>query len=859
MLLAGTMLAAMAPVSPTLAADVPVVVAPAEPVGWYFWGGMEAGGRIVLQQPPSGFGRAPPPINWLTQKTTDSRAKFEEYGDIPSGVFLDWINLNGGTFDGRFAYDLWARNVGLNNQSYSIDVARPGEQYFWFAWDQTPHLISTSAKTVFGGVGTTLLTVDPALRTVLQANLPNAALNTAAGTTARTNIENAINNAERNINLSTQRDRLTAGYRGTPTPDVDYSVEYSNEHRTGTRPTGVPYGWGTTASPRPTNPVEVVQPLDDRTQSLEAKGEYVGVTPWNTAWSGNVRYNGSVFTNDVKQLDVQNPFCITCNVLTGVSASPPNINNFGPNMLRLGLYPDNNANAITGNFAFDLPFWKSRNVTTVQYNSMRQNDPFITSGTNGLATPNVTTLAGVPVGSLNGEVNTLLLNNLYTAQITNDVKMTIKARHYDVQNDTPSLHIATWIFGDSGCAAGPPNPVTGVCSPTDARNSLPISYIKDNVSAEMSWRPVRWATVGGGWFFERWDRDFRDVNITNENTGRVFVDLTPTEYVHARGSYQYGERRYNTYNTEVFVEEPALQFSEVASNMRRFDIANRNRQKGDFQVDLTPGRIVTVSPTAGFRWDDYPDPVFNPLGVSKDHSWNVGVEVAAVLDPSFRITGAYNYEDRQLNVAGGSGANFNSGSVLTGCSTSAAINPDAIIGTACTWRSDIDQHYHTFMVAADWKPNPSVFDVRFEALYVVASEGNATTPCSAPNFVGATAVGTNCNGLQSVGTTLVDPALVNFGQFPTERNNFLRFNAIGRYYVDPSFVKQMGWNGDVVFKVRYTWERNTNTNWGSENTTPYIPTSDTNELTGGNRSLLLAAFNPNYTAQVIAASVVLKW
>ena len=49
-------------------------------------------------------------------------------------------------------------------------------------------------------------------------------------------------------------------------------------------------------------------------------------------------------------------------------------------------------------------------------------------------------------------------------------------------------------------------------------------------------------------------------------------------------------------------------------------------------------------------------------------------------------------------------------------------------------------------------------------------------------------------------------------------------------------------------------------NWAIDNLTPYVPTADqTVDLTGGGRSLFLAAFNPNYTAQIIAASVNVKW
>jgi Putative outer membrane beta-barrel porin, MtrB/PioB len=220
---------------------------------------------------------------------------------------------------------------------------------------------------------------------------------------------------------------------------------------------------------------------------------------------------------------------------------------------------------------------------------------------------------------------------------------------------------------------------------------------------------------------------------------------------------------------------------------------------------------------------------------------------------------SYNYEDRKLNVAGGSGANFNSGNPLTGCPSDSALNPEQIIGTACTWRSDINQRYHTFMAAADWKVIPSRFDLRLEYLYSRGSEDNTTTPCSAPLLIGTTAVGTNCAGLNTIGGTLVDPALVNFGQFPTETNTFQRFNVIGRYYVDPTVVQQMGFKGDVTIKVRYTWEKNENRNWAIDNLTPYVPTPDTTELTGANRSLFLAAFNPNYSTQIVALSTVVKW
>ena len=148
-----------------MAADVvmPTKAPSVNAADWYWNGIFEAGGNIFIEKPPSGFGRIPTEPFWLTPKTTNSNAKMDEYGKVPRGPFLDILGIKAGTKDGRFAVDFWADNVGYNNQHYDLSVYEPGRQYFNIGWNQIPHLLSTSAKTVFGGVGSTRLTVDPGL------------------------------------------------------------------------------------------------------------------------------------------------------------------------------------------------------------------------------------------------------------------------------------------------------------------------------------------------------------------------------------------------------------------------------------------------------------------------------------------------------------------------------------------------------------------------------------------------------------------------------------------------------------------------------------------------------------------------
>jgi MtrB/PioB family decaheme-associated outer membrane protein len=833
------------PLSEVRAADQAVAFIAPPDLGWYNYGGFEAGARYYLERPPSGYGRAAPPDNWLTPKNTDSIAKFEEYGKTPYGPFLDWINLQTGSNDGRYAFDMWGRSVGLNNQSYSLDAAVVGYHYLSLGWEQIPHLISTSAKNIFTGVGTTHLSVSDPVQAQLQAQLPNAAAVSAAGATARANIENIINSNVSPLELSTRRDRGSVAYQYTPNDEWTFQADYSNEHRTGLRPLAMSWGFSTTAlNPRPTNVVETPAPINDRTQNVNAGGEYFGTTFFGTKWNTNVRYVGSFYEDTNKVFTVENPFCLTCSDTSTAGSR------VGPNILQMPMQPDNQANGVVWNTGIDLPWYRSRFSSTFQYNRMTQNDPFPNQATNGVVVAPITTINGVPVTSLNGKVNTILWYNVLTAHLTNELKLVVKERHYDINNETPMLQTTNWNWGDSGLQTG-------------IRRSLPISYIKDNASTELNYRPARWLNVGGGWFWERWDRQLRDVNVTKENTGKVYADVTAAEGVLWRGSYLYAKRRYDEYNTEDFVDNAAGLYSEVASNMRRFDIANRNRHKAETAFEFALGPYATLTPNAGLRRDDYPDTVWNTQGLLWDHSWNAGIELAAMIQPTLKVMVAYVYEDRRLLITGGTGgANFNTGSLLTGCSTNAAINPDAIIGTACTWGSDIRQRSNTVMFAADWKVVPSLFDLRFEFLYTRSKEQNTTAGCTAPPLIGTTAVGTNCDGLNTTGTTppvLIDPALVYYGQYPDEINTFKRFNVIGRYYVDPVLVRQMGWVGDVTLKLRYTWERNKASNWATDNMTPYQPTPDTTELTGANRSYFLAPFNPNYNAHLIAAAVAMKW
>ena len=64
---------------------------------------------------------------------------------------------------------------------------------------------------------------------------------------------------------------------------------------------------------------------------------------------------------------------------------------------------------------------------------------------------------------------------------------------------------------------------------------------------------------------------------------------------------------------------------------------------------------------------------------------------------------------------------------------------------------------------------------------------------------------------------------------------------------------QSGFKGDVKAKLRYTWERNSVSNWQNDPLAPFTLERSCNKL------FWLAYDNPNYNVQMIAASLIASW
>ncbi len=824
----------------------------AEPVPyWWTHGELEVGGRDFLNDPTRGgsvsadtlAGALSNPSNYATggyaTVNQQSLAKYYEYSIVAPGAFGGG-HVATGSSDGLYEVDLWANNIGsyfggFSDQSYLLTASKVGEQYFSASWDQTPHIYSTSAQTIFGGVGTNMLTV-PAGLVANPVNTSNVNKNGPGAGVA----DGGILPYLYGIDLGIQRNTAAVSYRAVDAwTSWDARVDYSYMTRTGTQPGGVVELQGFA-------PTNVPVPIDDSTQNFGANGEYLGTSPWGQKFTFKAAYNGSIYTDNISNYTVQNPFFPTGAVAPAGNCVAPGVKAGTANCgsAEMSTPPSNAANGFSETSTADLPF-HSRYVGTTSFVMMTQNAQFLpmTNSPNGIValSPNTApwnSVAALPVQQLGGDINEILSNNVVTTQITPTLTSKLNYRYYDFDNQTPQIVFPCWIAYDgTGTAPSAGHP----CGPAGSEgtlSSLSISYVKQDAGAELNWRPTSQWNFNAAYGYERYDYTHADALATNENSVKASVDWKPTSWVTARASGYYSDRTAENYNYDLNVA--AVQFPTVgtfpptgngwyySSAYQQFFLDNRQRTKADFLLDVVVLPNVTITPSVKFKDDYYGLNPLNQDGLSDQKSISTGVDVGWVITPTLSVSASYYWESyNQLLYS-------NTGIPHSGGYSGPPPPPASAFGPQIT---TTDQEYvNTVTAAVRWAaiPNSLDFDARYSYSWSLDQQTCVSTP--------------SCTG-----TNATTGAAFNFTQFPNDTTNFQRVDVTATYKFDPSWVQQMGFKGDLLARLRYTWERNAVSNWQND---PLAPFTD---ITGMTNAIWMAWDNPNYNVQMLSASLVARW
>jgi MtrB/PioB family decaheme-associated outer membrane protein len=792
---AGALLIGASAISGAMAADVPLKAPPiAAATGWTWEGYAELGARFFVSKHGGATG-----LNFRNSTGTESLGKFYEYRDLRPGPFGNFA-LSGLSNDGLYGLDFTAKNIGYRDQGYFLDLSKAGEHYLSVDWDQTPHIYNDHAGTIYNGIGSNNLTIPNSLRTTLAGQLNGAVPPVPPNATAAGNIANAINGNLNDFVLGFRRDTATVNYRWTPNSNWDITADYTRIRREGTQSQGAltyQFGTNTPTSTQERNGrviLELPKPIADTTHNADLNAEYAGTSPWGKKFNVALGYGYSAFQNDNASYSFQNPW-----ITDGTGNTPG-----APLTNTMSLAPDNSANTLHFITGADLP-WNSRYNGAVNYTMARQNEGFIpyTSNTSLNAgtmwNTNTNAAAGFfpslsnPSGLGN---NTLLINNVLTTRLTSDLKSTLRYRYYDFDSTQSPITTIGWVYADASNVA------------EDTRTSYGLAYTKQNASGDLTWMPRRWLNVGAGAAWERWDRDRRDVNVTNELSGRVFADAQLFEWSRMRASYVHSERRYDTY---IGVVESNI--GNGYPTYRLFDMANRNRDKGNFYIDLYSLDGVTITPTAGFRFDQYGTDPYAPvseLGLLHDNAWDVGVEVAWKPIRAITVMGSYTHEESQRQIM----AAFAAAPPVQGLDVRTRDNTD------------------TFILGVNATVIPDKLDVK--GTYTVVRTFGGLAASQGPGTTGA----------------------VNSKLFPDVHSSFDRIDVMAHYKFDR--IQQAGMKLEPFVKLRYLWERNTTDDWAPLSWNyMYNFAAQTGPTFA--KGIMLGWDNPNYNIQAVMLSAGVKW
>ena len=782
----------------------PAQLEPAPP-GWWYHYYVEAGVREFLNNPQR---------DGVTALGGQSLAKYYEYSTIKPGAFLDgWTSI--GSNNGLYQIDGWAKNIGYSDQKYELGASVAGRHYVSFSWDQIPHVYSTSAQTIYNGVGSTNLTLPPGLSNQLFGDAgctPGPAGCIVPVTPANAaKVQQDILTSTHQTDIGIRRDTASVEYRYTPDDHWDWRANYSNTRRTGTQPDAVLFAQSTVGVR-----VDVPKPVADTTQNYGASGEYAGVSAWNQKFNLKVAYNGSTYTDDASSYTVQNPFCPIG------AANPVCANGFGATapVALMSSWPSNQANGASTTAGVDLPF-NSRYMGTVSYTNMRQNQQFqpftltpftttggVPAGWSGIPGVPVNSLAALPTQSLNGNINTLLVNNVITTQLTTDLKVKTSYRFYNYDNGTPEIKFSDWVLNDAFNAK-----IFAFLAPVQ---SISVSYNKQNVGSEINWRPSREWNLGAMYGYERYDYIRTDVDTTRENSGKFYVDWKPAGWMTARASVLGSERRYDNYDYLAFVgiaQWPSGGASQYSTAYRQFMFDNRDRLRVQTSLAVDVFHNVTLTPTLSYRDDNYMLNRATEVGLNSDKAVSAGVELAWVASPDTKFVASY-MRDHQEQLISSAGQNV------------APFPPSAY------YTANVVDNIDTYMVGATHAVIPYKLDLSLTYSYVTARNSQP--------LIFADGTG---------------PSAATGGQFPDVTSTYQRLEAMAKYTFDDDFIRRMGWNGKVSARLRYAWESNRVTNWQTDlmQTYMYSITNTTGYMTW------LAWNNPNYNVHRIGASLAFAW
>lgn len=662
-------------------------------------------------QPAQSEEALPPWVNWLNAglpfnfelagldieggyRDMDGRrssAKFQEYRVLEESPFLDHLRLSLETKDKKRYIDFTALDSFKQDQSYLFRTGQYGDYELEIFWDQVPHLLSTTGRTLFTTTredSTVSLTLPSGVASTVQAATPATRASVLAGFLA-----NATP-----VDLSFLTTKAGFGLKYNLTDSLDFGVRYTFTQKDGTIPFGAGIG-----SPGG-NVVELPAPLFNRTHQVEAKTQYA-----RPGWNMSLGYTASFFDQGIDNITFDNPLSAT--------NSPTN-----SALGRTTMDPSNQAHNVFLSGGMSLPL-QTRIMGKVSYGWRLQDESFVSHTVNPAlaADPQL----ALPRNSFDGDIRTTLVTLNATSRPLATVPLTLSSgyRFYDFNNRSPEI-----VF--------PAHTVRDTSLTVDPEVTTPFSYRKHNAHLDAGYPLLSDLHVKLGYEWERWDRDpnQRELPTSDEHFLKFSGDWTPIDWLLLRAAYRRSWRNIGNYTPQAHdvhvtkdIEGEAFVPDSTGQSilLRKFDEADRIRDRFEILASISPIETLNFTATYSLIRDDFGN---SPLGLQDSRGWSLGGDLtySPVSWLSFFVNymrEEFNYDQlsRSRPVVSGEGVDF----------------PDF------TWRSINRDKVDTYGVGTDISLIPKRLNFRltysFSDADTIINSFNPVTPTSGTAAQQATA------------------------------------------------------------------------------------------------------------------------
>lgn len=391
-----------------------------------------------------------------------------------------------------------------------------------------------------------------------------------AGTTT---IANAINQVVP-FEARTQRDTALFNLTYTATRDVDLKFSVRNSRRDGYNLQSLNFGFS--------NTIESEVPLNDRTTDVKAAMEFA-----NAKGLLSVGYNGSWYDNSIQAYRFDNPLRYTD--IVGA-----------PSVGQMSTWASNNMQTMNLNGRYGLP-GRTKASAAITVGTLNQNGALLPATVN-------TALVSPTLERSTAEAEARTLGMVYTvnSRPIESLWLNARYRYYDYDTRTPPFFISSMVVADNTLGA--------------AKETEPLDIKRQTVDLDASYTPWQFASLNLGYTREDDDRTFRIYSKTAENVVRASIDSTGNQYFTVRAVVEKSSRTGSGDDFEMLAE------IGEQTQMRHFDIANRDRTRTSLILQVTPIAALGINGTIATGHDDYSESYFG-LRDNKNDSYSIGFNV----------------------------------------------------------------------------------------------------------------------------------------------------------------------------------------------------------------------------------------